>query len=288
MEKQRVAKIDTKTEGLDLYVYVAKTFADSPWLHYGLWEPGERPNIPQLRMAQERYVDKLLALIPPAPARLLDIGGGTGEMAKLLLDKGYTVEMITPSHLQAEVAAEKLGPNARVHETKFEDFSGEGPFDVCMFSESFQYVDLETSLAKLKHILAPNGRVIIADCFRSDAYQGDRQPGGGHRYSEFVDAIERAGFVITENEDVTLAAAQTMAIDQNVYRGFVAPTVDQVRGLLSNKRPILYWFLKMAYGLFVPKSERENIVARLKADYRSPEAFATVNTYRFLALEKRT
>ena len=281
-----MAKLDTKTEGLDLYVYVAKTFADSPWLHYGLWEPGEKPNIPQLRMAQERYVEKLLALIPPAPGRLVDIGGGTGEMAKVLLDKGYTVEMITPSHLQAEVAVEKLGSNARVHETKFEDFEGQGPFDICLFSESFQYVDLDRSLAKLKDILAPDGRVIIADCFRSEGYvKGERQPGGGHRYTEFVDAVAKAGFRIAANEDVTLAAAQSMAIDQNVYRGFVAPTVEQIRGLLSHKRPILYWFAKTAYALFVPRKERENIVARLKADYRSPEVFAKANTYRFLALE---
>ena len=281
-----MAKLDTKTEGLDLYVHVARTFADSPWLHYGLWEPGEKPNIPQLRMAQERYVDKLLALIPPAPARLLDIGGGTGEMARVLLDKGYTVEMITPSHLQAEVAAEKLGPNARVHETKFEDFEGQGPFDICLFSESFQYVDLGRSLEKLKNILAPNGKVIIADCFRSEGYiKGERQPGGGHRYTEFLDAVEKAGFRVAADEDVTLAAAQSMAIDQNVYRGFVAPTVEQIRGLLSNKRPILYWFAKTGYNLLVPRKERENIVARLKADYRSPEVFAKANTYRFLALE---
>jgi hypothetical protein len=85
---------------------------------------------------------------------------------------------------------------------------------------------------------------------------------------------------------VTLAAAQSMAIDQNVYRGFVAPTVEQVRALLSNKRPVLYWFAKTAYNLFVPRKERENIVARLKADYRSPEVFASANTYRFLALER--
>jgi len=281
-----VARIDTKTEGLDLYVHVAKTFADSPWLHYGLWEPDERPNIPQLRMAQERYVDKLLALIPPAPARLLDIGGGTGELAKVLIDKGYTVSMITPSHLQAEVAAEKLGPNAKVHETRFEDFTEVGPFDICLFSESFQYVDLDVSLDKLSAILAPGGRIIIADCFRADAYQGDRQPGGGHRYSVFTEAVERHGFRIVENEDVTLAAAQSMAIDQNVYRGFVAPAVEQIRGLLEGKRPVLYWFATMAYKLFVPASERENIVARLKADYRSPEAFAAVNTYRFLTLER--
>jgi hypothetical protein len=36
----------------------------------------------------------------------------------------------------------------------------------------------------------------------------------------------------------------------------------------------------------VPRKERENIVARLKADYRSPEVFASANTYRFLALER--
>lgn len=279
-------KIDTKTEGLDLYVHVAKTFADSPWLHYGLWEPGEHPNIPQLRMAQERYVDKLLSIIPPAPGRLVDIGGGTGEMAKVLLGKGYSVDMITPSALQAEVAAEKLGPNAGVFETKFEDFDGEGSYDVCLFSESFQYVKLETSLAKLDKILAPGGRIVIADCFRDEAYQGDRQPGGGHRFSVFLEAIARHGFEIDQDHDVTEAAAQSMAIDQNVYRGFVAPLVEQTRSLLSARRPVIYWFAKGLYKIFVPRKERENIVARLKADYRSPAAFAKVNTYRFLSLKR--
>lgn len=279
-------KIDTKTEGLDVYVYVAKTFADSPWLHYGLWEPGERPTVPQLRMAQERYVDRLLSLIPPAPRRLVDIGGGTGEMAKLLLDKGYIVDMVTPSALQAEIAREKLGPNGGVFETRFEDFSGTGPYDVCMFSESFQYVDLDVSLAKLDAILAPGGRIVIADCFRADAYKGDRQPGGGHRFSVFLEKIAQHGFEIVEDHDVTAAAAQSMAIDQNVYRGFVAPAVEQIRGLLETRRPILYWFARLLYKLFVPARERENIVARLKADYRSPEAFMAVNTYRFLSLKR--
>ncbi|WP_157970163.1 class I SAM-dependent methyltransferase [Pelagibacterium sediminicola] len=282
-----MAKIDTKTEGLDLYVHVAKTFADSPWLHYGLWEPGERPNIPQLRMAQERYVDLLLSLIPPAPKRLVDIGGGTGEMAKLLLDKGYVVDMVTPSHIQAEIARDKLGANGRVFETKFEDFSEAGPYDVCLFSESFQYVDLDVSLEKLGQILAPGGRIVIADCFRDEAYQGDRQPGGGHRYSLFLERIAAHGFEIDKDHDVTAAAAQTMAVDQQVYRGFVAPLADQVISLLRARRPILAWIANGLYKLFVPRTERENIIARLKADYRSPEAFERVNTYRFLSLKRR-
>lgn len=282
-----MAKIDTKTEGLDLYVHVAKTFADSPWLHYGLWEPGERPNIPQLRMAQERYVDLLLSLIPPAPKRLVDIGGGTGEMARLLLDKGYVVDMVTPSNIQAEIARDKLGANGRVFETKFEDFSEAGPYDVCLFSESFQYVDLDVSLEKLGQILAPGGRIVIADCFRDEAYQGDRQPGGGHRYALFLERIAAHGFEIDKDHDVTAAAAQTMAVDQQVYRGFVAPLADQVISLLRARRPVLAWIGNGLYKLFVPKAERENIIARLKADYRSPEAFERVNTYRFLSLKRR-
>lgn len=279
-------KIDTKAESLDVYVYVAKTFADSPWLHYGLWEPGETPNIPQLRMAQERYVDKLLALLPQPPCRILDIGGGTGEMAHLLLSKGYQADMLTPSVLQAEIAREKLGNNGQVFECKFEAFEGAGPYDVCMFSESFQYVELDVALKKLDSILSLGGRIVIADCFRTDAYQGDRQPGGGHRFSVFSEMIADYGFRIVEDHEVTEAAAQSMAIDQKFYRGFAAPAIEQVRGLLQTKRPILYWFAKQAYKLFVPKGERENIVARLKADYRSPEAFARVNTYRFLTLER--
>jgi SAM-dependent methyltransferase len=281
-----LAKIDTKTEGLDLYVHVAKTFADSPWLHYGLWEPGERPNIPQLRQAQERYVELLLSLIPPAPRRLVDIGGGTGEMAKLLLDKGYVVDMVTPSHIQADIARDKLGHNGRVFETMFEDFSEAGPYDVCLFSESFQYVDLDVSLEKLSRILAPNGRIVIADCFRGDAYQGDRQPGGGHRFSLFLERIAAHGFTIDKDHDVTAAAAQTMAVDQQVYRGFVAPLADQVITIMRARRPILHWIANALYKIFVPKTERENIVARLKADYRSPEAFEKVNTYRFLSLKR--
>lgn len=280
-------KIDTKTESLDVYVYVAKTFADSPWLHYGLWEPGERPSVPKLRAAQERYVEKLLTLIPPAPRKVFDIGGGTGEMAKVLLEKGYVVEMLTPSPVQAGIARDKLGPNARVYESRFEDFEGSGPYDVCLFSESFQYVDLDESLPLLDKILAPNGRVVIADCFRGLDYKGDRQPGGGHRFAVFLEKIAAHGLEIDADHDVTEAAAQSMAIDQNFYRGFAAPALGQLQTVMAAKRPVLYWFARQAYKLFVPKSERENIVMRLKADYRSPEAFIAANTYRFLSLKRR-
>jgi hypothetical protein len=77
-----------------------------------------------------------------------------------------------------------------------------------------------------------------------------------------------------------------MAVDQQVYRGFVAPLADQVITIMRARRPILHWIANALYKIFVPKTERENIVARLKADYRSPEAFEKVNTYRFLSLKR--
>ena len=103
-------RYDSRHTGLDAYVLASKTFADSPWLHYGMWEPGERVVMPNVRRAQERYVEHLLALLPPAPASVLDIGGGTGELAKLMVKKGYQIELITPSPVQAEAARGKLAP----------------------------------------------------------------------------------------------------------------------------------------------------------------------------------
>ena len=41
-------------EDLDLFARIFKVFADTPWLHYGLWLPGETPSMPKLREAQER------------------------------------------------------------------------------------------------------------------------------------------------------------------------------------------------------------------------------------------
>lgn len=98
----------SKHADLDLFARMLKVFADTPWLHYGLWLQGETPSFPKVRQAQERYVDKLLALLPPAPASILDIGGGTGAMSERLVSLGYTVEMLTPS----EYAGRHRAPDA--------------------------------------------------------------------------------------------------------------------------------------------------------------------------------
>lgn len=272
---------------LDLFAHMLKVFADTPWLHYGLWLEGEIPSFPRVRQAQERYVDKLLALLPPAPASVLDIGGGTGAMAGRLASLGYTVEMLTPSEVQVGIAREALDGAATVHLSRLEDFAPGERFDVCLFAESYQYIPLDASFARLGELLAPDGRVVIADCFRSAGYQGGRAIGGGHRYSTFLKAVEGSGFAITSNEDVTALAAPSIEIDRMLYRDVLSPMVTQLGGLLADKRPLTHWLARHAYGLLVSHRERQRISERLGAECRTPELFLANNTYRFMTLERR-
>lgn len=273
-------------EDLDLFARIFKVFADTPWLHYGLWLPGETPSMPRLREAQERYVDKLVALLPPVPASVLDIGGGTGAMAGRLHALGYDVEMLTPSEVQVGLAREALGDTVKVHHTRLEEFSTSRKFDVCLFSESFQYMPMSVSLPKTKAMLKPGGRVVIADCFRSENYRGGRQIGGGHRFSALTPRLAEEGFRITADEDVTAMAAGTILLDQRVYREVVSPIVSDLGTSLRVRSAVLHWLVGAVYRLMVRKAERQRIADRLKAEHRTPERFMEMNTYRFLRLER--
>jgi 2-polyprenyl-3-methyl-5-hydroxy-6-metoxy-1,4-benzoquinol methylase len=273
-------------EDLDLFARIFKVFADTPWLHYGLWLPGETPSMPKLREAQERYVDKLVALLPPAPASVLDIGGGTGAMAGRLHALGYEVEMLTPSEVQVGLAREALGEAVKVHHTRLEEFSTDRKFDACLFSESFQYMPMSISLPKAKAMLKRGGRVVIADCFRSENYRGGRQIGGGHRFTNLAPRLAEEGLRITSDEDVTEMAAGTILLDRRVYREVISPIVNDLSASVRARSAVLHWLIGGVYRMFVRKAERERIADRLKAEHRTPERFIEMNTYRFLRIEE--
>jgi len=276
----------SRHQDLDLFARIFRVFADTPWLHYGLWLPEETPSMPKLRQAQERYVDKLVALLPPAPASVLDIGGGTGAMAGRLHSLGYDVEMLTPSEVQVGIAREELGEKVQVHLSRLEEFATGRKFDVCLFSESFQYMPMSVSLPKAKSMLTPGGRVVIADCFRSENYKGGRQIGGGHRFTNLASAAVEAGFRIVSDEDVTAMAAGTILLDQRVYREVIAPIVAEAGQSIRARSLVLHWLIGRVYRLFVRPAERDRVADRLKAEHRTPERFIEMNTYRFVLLEQ--
>ncbi len=146
-------KMDTRAIGLDVGLSFASWLTGAENLHYGDWT-GLEINAANLGPAQVAYTDRLFRFLPDKPCRILDIGGGAGETARKLLALGHQVEIVIPSAFLAS----RCGENAKgavVHEMRFEDFEGTGKFDVCLFSESFQYIPLGTGLKKCLGLLAP-------------------------------------------------------------------------------------------------------------------------------------
>ena len=280
-------KIDTRAVGLDVGLAFIRWLTGAENLHYGLWT-GLEVTAGNLRAAQDNYSAKLFGYLPAGPLRILDIGGGAGETAKKLLALGHSVEIVVPSSFLAARCRE-TAKGAVVHECTFEAFQGQGPFDLCLFSESFQYIPLTESLPKCARLLAPGGQVLIADCFRTDAYKGRQtegpQPGGGHRITAFHEAIAASAFGIAAEEDITDAVAPSIDLEQRLFN-VLGHGLTRVSDEIHNSRPLAHWSLAWLIRLFLSRKRRANLMQRLTGTGRTSEAFRIYNRYQIFRLQR--
>ena len=94
--------------------HVLKLYSEtiqSSYLHYGFWdEPNsidlDSVTLPEIKKAQERYIDHLASLIPEGVNSILDVGCGIGGNAAYLMDKGFQVETLSPDSYQHSVIDE--------------------------------------------------------------------------------------------------------------------------------------------------------------------------------------
>lgn len=281
-------KIDTRAVGLDVGLAFIRWLTGAENLHYGLWT-GLEVTAGNLRAAQDNYSAKLFGYLPEGRLRILDIGGGAGETAKKLLALGHAVDIVVPSTFLAARCRE-TAKGATVHETTLEDFRGVGPYDLCLFSESFQYIPMEESLPKCARLLAPQGQVLIADCFRTEAYRGREvhgpQPGGGHQLSAFEAAVESSPFAIAAREDITEAVAPSIDLEQALFH-VLGHGVTRISDEIHAKRPRAHWALGKLIGLFLSRKRRANLMQRLTGTSRTSDAFRHYNRYQILRLERR-
>ena len=281
-------KIDTQAVGLDVGLAFIRWLTGAENLHYGLWT-GLEVTAGNLRAAQDNYSAKLFGYLPEGRLRILDIGGGAGETAKKLLALGHSVDIVVPSAFLAGRCRE-TAKGATVHETTFEAFQGSGPYDLCLFSESFQYIPLAESLPKCARLLAPGGKVLIADCFRTEAYKGrgvhGPQPGGGHQLAAFHAAVEGSAFAVEAEEDITEAVAPSIDLEQALFH-VIGHGVTRVSDEIRAKRPTAHWALAKVIGLFLSRKRRANLMQRLTGTTRTSEAFRRFNRYQILRLRQR-
>ncbi|WP_377510441.1 class I SAM-dependent methyltransferase [Octadecabacter sp. R77987] len=277
-------KIDTRAIGLDVSLTFAKWLTGTENLHYGDWT-GLEVCAANAGPAQEAYTDRLFKLLPKGKLRILDIGGGAGVTAGKLLALGHHVEIVIPSAFLAARCRENA-PNAVIHEMMFEDFNSDSKFDVCLFSESFQYIPLPEGMPKCLTLLEPDGRIIIADCFRSEAFRANpvrATVGSGHGIAGFRQAVADLNLAITHQEDVTAAVAPSVEIEQGLFNIF-GHAISRVDEELVAKKPKTRWLINRVLRMFVNERKRTRLQQRLTEQSRNRDSFAANNVYLMMSL----
>jgi SAM-dependent methyltransferase len=90
----------------------------------------------------------------PPPARLLEIGCGSGELARVLAADGYDVVAIDPA-----APAEGIFRRATL-----EEFATEDTYDVVVASLSLHHVeDLDAAVDRIASLIAPTGRLVLQE-----------------------------------------------------------------------------------------------------------------------------
>ena len=279
-------KIDTRAIGLDVGLEFVRWLTGAENLHYGYWD-GLEVTAGNLRAAQEAYTKKLFKLLPEGKLRILDIGGGAGETARKLIDLGHAVTIVVPSPLLAE-RCRKIAPEADVHECMFEDYAGGGEFDLCLFSESYQYIPLDEGVPRCLTLLKPEGHIIISDCFRSEKFQregGAAVVGGGHPITTFRQKLGTWSVEVLSEEDITAATAPSVDIEQGLFN-VLGSALGRVNSELEAKRPKSRWALDKILKLFVNERARSRLDQRLNQSTRNRDVFSVNNTYLMMKLRR--
>ena len=278
-------KIDTQAIGLDTGLALARWLTGKEHLHYGLWA-GLEVAAGNIGPAQEAYSARLFALLPARPnLRILDIGGGAGETAKKLIALGHRVEIVVPSAYLAG-RCRINAPQAVVHQCFFEDLHSDGGFDLCLFSESFQYIPLVISLEKARSLLVPGGEILIGDCFRSDSFKQDPTfytVGGGHGVAAFRATLATQPLAILAEHDITDAVAPSIDLEQALFNVLGVGLAGFDRELAA-KRPWKHWLMHRALRLVMNARKRARLSQRLFDQARTSAVFIANNRYLLIRL----
>lgn len=276
------AKVDSKEVGLVAGLNLFNFFLGTRDLHYGLWQDDMEVCIQNLPAAQQRYSDFLIKHIPAGVKRILDVGCGAGGLASELLARGFEVEGVSPSPLLSDAARQQAGEDFKVHQGRFEDlsFDADQKFDLIMFSESFQYIALDSVFENAQRRLNSGGYVLICDFFKTGA-PGRSVIGGGHSLKKFNRALEHSGLQVLADEDITRETAPNLDIVDQMGRELFYPTFKLIGYAFDRNHPWLAKLLRWKYQKKIKKIDRKYLSGE-----RNGDNFTLHKVYRLLLLQQ--
>ncbi|HET9982611.1 MAG TPA: methyltransferase domain-containing protein [Longimicrobiales bacterium] len=139
--------------------------------YYAAGAEAERLSLGAGQLERARTQEILARFLPPPPARVLDVGGGTGVYSLWLLGRGYEVELIDPVPLhveQATAAFEAAGlPHAvaRLGDARRLD-QADGSVDAALLLGPLYHLteraDRLAALGEVRRVLRPGGVLVAA------------------------------------------------------------------------------------------------------------------------------
>ena len=116
------------------------------------------------RLEGVRTQELLIRYLPPAPARVLDIGGGPGWYAAWLGERGYDVELIDPVELHVE-QARAAGVRAKLGDARALA-AADGSADAVLLLGPLYHLpepaDRRRALSEARRVLRPGGVLAAA------------------------------------------------------------------------------------------------------------------------------
>lgn len=268
-----------KVDELNIVARLSESVFGHGFLHYGFWPEGapKVSSLSALGKAQADFVDQLVTAFPSGTKQILDVGSGTGAIALNLSRRGYEMTCICPSETMNNLARAKLPSGTAVYTTKFEDFESTDTFDLCIFAESFHYIDLQQGLAKSAK-LAQRG-VVIFDYFRRESrVTNAKEQGTRGTHSEFLAELARQNsFRVVRDDNMTAFILPTFELLDDLQENHLAPLISDIRTQMQTRSPIRAWLAEKVLGRHLDRLGR----ARKRASH-----FADSFEYRLISLEK--
>jgi len=231
-------KVSSQKIGLDIGLVIGRFFMGSEDLHYGYWPNGKNASVQNFAHAQDSHSELIMDHIPEKTNYILDVGGGSGNLALKLLNKGFNVDCVIPSEFLAEQAKVKLGNKSVIHICGFKQMPTTKTYDLIIFSESFQYVKMGETLHKVEQMINPNGHLLICDFFRRDV-PGKSSMGGGHSWQGFQDTISTLPLQQVTDLDISVETAPTIDLLDQFCRDVLMPISEMSGAYLQYNYPYL-------------------------------------------------